>query len=532
MPAVTREFTITYGTLVVGGTTDRVLDEKYRIITKNYNELILEYAFMIQKDLEADFAIEIAAIESAFRTPRQDLKIELGSAILLDLKRSDSSGFNHDPEIIKRGEIADGGRTRRYEVRVTVELPADLSGQAGRRDSIVEVEFTESRRRLLRITGTYTAISGTSAEATYLANIDTYTGAIITALTGTFQRRTRLYSHDDDNVNVDFEEVHEEILFNEATGVLDDPAIINQILFIRRNKVAPGDSGFREAAIRGQIVRPPAGSIFGGGIFDTRRPVSMTIEYEASIDSSVTTNLVSKWESTIRPFVLSQIKNVLGTSTGALVEEEPDFDGHENRIRATMEFLGIESAAARLEFQLTTERRDETGNVLVPVWDGNPLSKYLFQGPARRIFTITERLRALAGFAGGGGAGGRFVGAVGAGLRFGIGVGGGGVQFQGGFGGAGPGRLVSRVIGAFAALANVNVKIKGAGGGAVPARKVPNAGPNRVLITEREEVTPLRMGIGNDFIDVEDRVRVIIFEDRVQPGGGGGGGLTLVVGGS
>ena len=527
MPAVTRELSITYGSLIVGGATDRVLDGKYRIVTNNYIEFILEYAFMIQKDDEDDFATEVKAVEDAFRVPRQDLKIILGSETLLELKTSDNSGFNHDPEIIKRGEIADSGRTRRYEVRVLVELPADLAGQAGRRDSVVEVEFDESRIRTVRITGTYTGIGVVDAEAQYLANIDTYTGGILVGLTGTYQRTLRRYSHDDDDKVVDFEEVFNEIIFKESIAALDDPAIINQVLFVRRNRVAPGDSGFLEASIQGEIVRPPPDAVFGGAIFDTRRLTRMTIEYEASIDSSVTTDLVSKWETTIRPFVLSQIKVVLGSDQGALVDEEPDFDFPANRIRARMEFLGVEAANARLEFQLKTERKDETGNVLVPVWDGNPLSKYLFQGPARRIFTVTETFRALVGFGGGVGPGGpaaRFI--AGGVIRFGFGGGANfGVQFRGPIAGGDLRGVGSRIVGALAALANVNQPGGGGfGGGLVPPRRIPAAGPNRVLITTREEVVPLRMGFNGEIIDVEDRIRVNIFEARVQPGGGGGGG--------
>ncbi|NIM22249.1 MAG: hypothetical protein GTN64_07530, partial [Candidatus Latescibacteria bacterium] len=176
---------------------------------------------------------------------------------------------------------------------------------------------------------------------------------------------------DGEGKNVVFRRVYDRIIFDQTLSLLNDPAIIRQQLLIRRNRVGPGDST------------------------TLKRLVQITVQYETAIDHNETTDLEGKWKNTIKPFIIKQIKNILGTIKGALIDEEPEFDLHENRIAATMQFAGLDTGSSGfLEFTLTTEERSESGLTLVPVWSGNALSKYVFPGPARRILTKTQVFRA------------------------------------------------------------------------------------------------------------------------------------------
>lgn len=407
-PAVTRELSVIYGGFTVGGATDRLLDDYHRKV-KNYVDVVIEFSFLTTAASEAAFATEVRAIEAAFRKPLQKLEIKQGSATLdtYDPGTTVNTGFNAQPEIIKRNDIGDTGRSRRYEVRITVQLPADLSGQSGRRDSSVEISYSPSRVRTLTITGTYTALTTNAALTQYEASIAAYATSVTTALTGTWELAEEpRVTHDDQNKTVDFEIVYEELIFKQSQSSLDDSAIVKQGMLIRRRFTSPGDtpSGFRGfpsgggGGGGGGIVVGPGGPIgrakaSGGRV---RRFFILSCQYEAWIDKDVisgTTELRTKWLDEIRPWILGNIKEIFGPTAGALVSEEPEFDLPQNRIRANLEWWGVESGAGILEFQYTYRLQAELGKFIAPVWSGDSAAAHVFQGPARAIKSTTERFR-------------------------------------------------------------------------------------------------------------------------------------------
>nr|AKH46586.1 hypothetical protein [uncultured marine virus] len=380
--AVTRELSIVYGTLTIGGTTDRLIDGKWKY-DRGYEQTAVECEFVTTAATEAAFATEVAAVEAAFATPRARLRVIQGSQTLLDFDPSTNSGFNATPQIVKVGNVADTGRSRRYRVRITVDMPADLSGQNGRRSSTVEVSAAASGRRTMRVTGVYTALSGNSARTQYAASIDAYAGTLIASLGGTWELVAEPTAKADDTDKVlEFDRVYQEIVYAQSSGGANDSEIFDQRFLITRTKLAPGDD-------------PSKGA---------QRLVELAVSYSASIAKGVT-DIVGKWENSIRPYILAEVQSAAGTGSLAVIQDSPQFNYDDNKIAATMSVLAV-SGSSFLAGTVTTEDRYESGKVPVPVWDGGYHTKYMMPTKATTVRRITRQWRELSGGGGGGGGGG------------------------------------------------------------------------------------------------------------------------------
>ncbi len=370
----TNPYQITYGATVIGGTTENLIDGGYKIKRRSYTEFTVEFAVVIKEASEAALATAALALKDAFRLPDQRLLIEVDGNTIEDFDPATDSGFNQRGDVLKDESFADTALSRRYIVSIELELPADLAGRGGRRDSTIQLAYSESRRRTLTVDTTYTALGGVSAFDIYEANIDAYITSITTALGGTWELVVEdPIIRDDQNKTVTARQVWHDLIFNQSSAGLDDVDIKNQTLQITRGRVAPGDSD-------------PS----------VRRFIEMEVNYEASINSELTTDLVSKWEGTILPFIMSKVQEVAGTSAVALVSSPPTFDFPNNRILARLKVFAVARGAKVLELRVTTEIRDITGYLLVAVWSGRKFDKHFMDGPARRIKTLTTQRRQLA----------------------------------------------------------------------------------------------------------------------------------------
>jgi hypothetical protein len=518
---VTRELVITYGAYVIDGTVsnDRFLDGYIRV-DEGPDLATVEFDFVIQKASESDFAAEVAAAEAAFRTPRQLLSIVQGGETLYSFSHSGNTGFNSRPKIIKAEDIVDTGRSRRYTVSIEFDMPADTYSTEGRRDSAVQIQFDRARIRTVTIGGTYTALTSNAAYAQYLSAIDTYTSTVLTALGGTYELQQEDDEYDDQNKLMTFSRVFKELIYDQVGGTLDDPAIVDQTLMVTRGRMEPGDSR------------------------QSRRWTEVSLDYRASIDKTVTTDLNSKYDSDIRPWLIQNITDVFGEGAGALVEESPQFDGPNNVITCRMKMLTPRGRV--LESNLTVGIRDDQGKILAPFWDGDiGISYYEYQGPRKILRTVNEFTKVVGTViaqakvpgapkfvfnapAGGGVAAGRQAGAAGgAAARAVPGFGGGGLfgfrgaNFRPGVNIFGQGqnnrkglrgpRGINPAVRALGELAGGKGKGAGdaggagggAGGPAVAAKPAAN-GPRWLLIDENEQTTPLTLGIDGHTINTTD----------------------------
>lgn len=527
MPKYTPEIKITYGGFQVGGDQlARIL--RSHTVSKGYDTSTVTLRFTIIQTTEALFQSEVAAVEAAFRKPHQDLTIVQGAQTLVSFLHSTATGFNSRPRVEKRGEPTDTGRSRTYTVTIEVDMPADNSSSSGRRitETSINVAYSPSRRRTVTIAGLYTASGATAARDNYEASVGAFVTSVLTDLGGTYKQLDEPTTDADDaNKMIRFNRTYEEIIF---TGVGDANANVRrEILKISRNKVGPGDS------------------LQGG---PAKRFVVLNVQYECHLDKEQSTDLRGLYTS-LRSSILTQVRNTLEGGSVAVMDEHPHFDYTENLITASMTCFGA-SGSNVIENKVTTENDTQFGVVLVPVWNGDPLARYIYQGPRieRRTVTVVQRTLGTAGAAGGGGGaapGGGGVNAPGGApgvLQLGIGAGlpGAGfgvVDFGGGLsfsllGGSPTGESQTALVNAALFAGNEPGSTFGLGGQGGDAGGGPGGGQGGqgggaqvgpeswIPISMRRSETPLRLGIEPDTLDVIDTTIVTVAE-KVKPVRGG-----------
>lgn len=533
MAAVDRELEITYGTLVIGGTTD--VDGQDRLINgfiqidKTFETLNVSFDFVIAKDTEALFEDEILAVETAFRTPFQDLEVKQGAETLIDCKPTTNTGLNTRPTITK-GESRefDTGRSRVYTVSITADLPADaVAPTVGIQDSTIHVSFSPARRRQVSISGTVTAEGANKARPKYEAIIATYTAAVLTALGGNYELGEEPEASNDYDVAsgitggslLTFSRVFDELIFEQAPGVTENANIVRQSVKITRGQVGPGDTPGKGAS----------------------RLINMTATYDAWIDKDETTDIRDVWDD-IKTWVYDQIRITLAVGVIAVTDSSPQFDYDENRISVSITAFGT-SGSSVLEFTETTQVADVFGVVLVPAWEG-PFSKYLYQGPASRRRTTTTTKRTLGASAGNAQpqnlGRNNFAGPGGQGFQFGIG--GGNVPGVGSLGPIGAQNSVFGQSFGFGQISRSGFSIGPAGaagagsnsssGSPVAAGALLAMPVDFIPISLTVSDTPLQIGTDGQTINVTDQTSVLIEEgfigitNRPTTGGGSQSGST------
>lgn len=474
MPAVTRALAIAYGSGVtgisVGGITDFLLDAKYTL-TEDYNSQTVSFEVICTGSTAAGFASNCSTLERVFRIPRNDLTITLSGATLVSLLESDSSGYHADPSITKVGDEADTGRSRKYRVDIVYERPADLVGQAGRRESTVALNFQPSRRRIFSVTGRFTTVGGVqSARAVYNSAIGALTASIISSFGGTWELVSEDANSDDDDKNLDFSQTFEELIFPQSSGLLDNPAIVQSRMSWSRQIPGPGDS-------------PGVGA---------RRLEAVTGTIQTWVDKDVTVDIEGLWRDTIRPYLLSHAQVLFNPQAIAVVDETHSLEPIENKITGTLTLLvvGPESGGV-IEYTNTVQVQTLEGLIGIPVWSGNKFAKHVYQGPADCIRTVTIRARVLGnnvvkecGEAPGIGGAGAEGGVIGAG------------------GGAAYAQAINRLVGFALGISGAQIELGSPAGGGGGAQ---GQSPNWFAIINPEVTsTPLELGVPPDTIQVTD----------------------------
>lgn len=486
MPAVARELTITYGATSVGGTTDRLLDASERpfSLAVNYQQAALSFEFITTNfATEALFRTEITTLEAAFSTPRQRLQIVGATGTYLDLDPTTNTGFEAVAEIEKAGSrLGDSARSRRYRVTITVQLPADLAGQNGRRASSFAVDYTPSDRRTITVEGEYTALGGNTALQQYTASIAAYVATIQGLVGGTYgEKGSEQIKVNDTNTIMSFRRTFQEIFLSESAGATNDTDLVDPLLSVTRIRSAPGDA-------------PLGGSTI-------ERLVTYQVAYAAGVRTTV--DLDAKWTGSIRPWILQHVAAATGASALAIMDESPKFDAGKREITAGMTLVAAGGTKV-ISASVVTEDADDAGDVLVPAWvRGTRHGKYLFEGPALFGRTVTETVTVL-----------------------GI------VSPQATPGGSGRGRVRFRQgpgVGAFAIGARLSINISGGGGGGGGAPGGAPGGGKSGLIPigpQRTRTSPRRIGLPGNTIDVTDITTTTNLVYYEPAGGSGGGGFS------
>jgi len=360
------DLSVTYGGFTVGGASATSIIPGTWSVTDTYEQVVVEFDVLLQGTLSSLGP----ALQTAYRDPLQDLTVAIGGSDHVTVKPSTNDGFNTFAEVIKIGSDLDTANSRVYRIRIVGERPADDATFGGRRwkETAIAVVELETEQRQVTITGKYTATPGFTAQANFDANADTFIGTVITALTGTWEEIENTTVRDDQNKNINFKIVQEEIIFNQSLIALDDPAIVNP-------------------QMGATVLELNQKHSIGG----TKQPVKVAVFFRCGVVKSVETNLKSLYENTIRPFMISHGQDISNGGTVVLTRDNPGIDAMTNRIDATIEFSLYGDATfhnSRVEFN-----EDESfGKKFIAKWaeGNNPYAYNEYQGPAVKIRTVRK----------------------------------------------------------------------------------------------------------------------------------------------
>ncbi len=368
MTLVKRELSIEYGGFEIGGSSRFPLHGKY-VIQNSYSSGSIDADFIVSEKNNDAFVDSCNEVEKKFRIPRQHLIVRLNGSIIHEANAANNMGYNHDPTINKVGDDFDSGLSRHYRISIVYERPADLPGQAGRRDSSISVVFAPGGRRTINISGNYTAIGSNSARKQYENNIEAYQTSITTGIGGVYELTSESADADDTNKNLQFSRTLEEVLFNQSSSSLDDKDIFMQSIIITRQRDAAGDS------------------FVGGNVHRLER---VGLEAQMFVDKDTVSDLNAFYKGTLKGYLINLAFTKYGFSSGALVFEQPVINFSAKQITVRMSFLMV-GASNIINFIRTVEVLETSGKILVPVWEtGKVHAKHVYSGPARIIRTIVD----------------------------------------------------------------------------------------------------------------------------------------------
>jgi hypothetical protein len=412
---MTRELEIDYGGFKVGGNSGRLING-YTGIQQEYTKAAFEFTFVTLACATSTlFAAEEIACEAAFRKPRLDLVVKQGSDTLLSLKQSDSTGLDAEPVIGKTGSPADTGLSREYKVRIELGRPADNVAVTGLRYSSVNVEYLPNRRRQVTISGTWTAIGAVAALAHYEANAATFCTAQLAIIFGSTEYEMvgePRVEQNSTNKTIEFTRVYKEFLWPDAgqsAAVMDDPEIMLQVLKISRESIGPGDTNvvsspdqagdeglnmpLRTSGTVDTISMSTLSTPSEGSPVSVHRPIRISVSYDAWIKTGISAK--DKYTSVICDWLIQQADLFNDWGQMALVSENADpVDRTDNRISARLEFVA-QGPSRVLQYKVTTTDPENTGVVLVPVWNGDPYARHMYQGPAGKQRVVMEEKRVV-----------------------------------------------------------------------------------------------------------------------------------------
>lgn len=360
--AVNNPFSITYGALTVGGTSDSYQLNGPYSLTKDYRSLLVVFEVVVVATSLSNLYSLSDALEVEFAKRDQNLTISIdGSDWLYE---SGVTALNVVSTVSKTGnrEI-DGPLARSYTVSVSAELPEEAGG--GLLESAINVSYDTTRRRTVTFRGTYTANDSGSATANYLANADGVASTFLSALGGTYELVLEEYTERRDDNLCDFSRQYQELLFNQSSGTLDDSSIKDHRVIFTDTSQHPGDS--REDVSR------------------LRRVIG---QYDCSVDVEVTTNLQQIVDGTVRDYILQQFQGEFSPTVFGVEDYRVSYDETSKRLSVSMQFLYQTSSGSDVvEVSITRAFRESRAIDYTPVHNGDELAAYVDAG-----FLIRERI--------------------------------------------------------------------------------------------------------------------------------------------
>lgn len=324
--AVTNPFSITYGTRQVGGSTSYLLHGPY-IIDKNHDRIRLVFDVVVAGTSHSNLQSLANDLETDFRK-----RLTHGQTLVIDLNGSawtythGTNIFNLVSSIAKTGNPeSDRGFSRSYTVTIEGDLPADVD--AGLRDLEVNTQYTQSRQRVVTMRGTYTGISGTDAQAQYVADFDAEATLYLDAIGPSpvvwelvdesfSMDRQRDGSNDPFPHLCNFSRQYVELLVDQSSGTRDETNVRDHRVVFTDLSQHPGDSV--------------------ANIYRLRRVEG---SYDCAVDIEQITDLHSVYDNQVRDHVVSLFQTNFNPKVYAVEGERVSYDESSKRLSVSITFI-------------------------------------------------------------------------------------------------------------------------------------------------------------------------------------------------
>jgi hypothetical protein len=322
----------------------------------------------------------VTALEAALSQPDRQVVVTAtdsgGSGTFLDLDPSNYESFNVEASLSKPGtDEADSARSSIRRVTIEGEVPWVIdspgAGRTGLRELDWSVSWDDSRRQSLSLEGEYTAQAGTSAYAQYSSEIEALYTAISGTLTGNWPEPDQPVSEratvDRVNGTCSFSREYLEIIKSEDLTTVDNTVILDQKLTVTRS------------------TEPEEGSPFVSGATSE----GLSASYECAVDHTQRTDLLVLYESTIRQFIVSNVRAAAVSGKIKLDSEVVTVNPVGNKLSVEMRFTGrLVTDFKSLNVVVTT--RANYGRIIAKTWptdtgqqeaDLSPTPAYVSFGP-------------------------------------------------------------------------------------------------------------------------------------------------------
>jgi hypothetical protein len=373
--AVSRDLQIVYGSRTVGGTTDYLIDGPV-VFSKSYREISVDFDVVISEASEANYGTAYRAVRDDFALIDKALTVTMGGETLLSL--DPASGTNTAlltrASVSKFGSRFDTNRSAGFHATITATLPSSGTGAGGARNGRDQAQedlvVDAAGKKLLTLSGVWTAVGANDARAQFAAQFDTYAAAVQSAVGGgTWEEINRSTRVDDDDKEVTYTVVYKDLLANQSDGTLNDTDLKNTQMTIARGRTAPGSAdGSAE----------PLYEVF--------------VSYSTAVDRTQRTDLSAVWTSKALPHIVARAKALSGASLASVTRATPVYDEDANTITATVQIL-LKGGGNLLALSENMTETTEGGGVFVPVWSGVKYDRDVYQGPAsKRRLRVIEKL--------------------------------------------------------------------------------------------------------------------------------------------
>lgn len=366
--AITNLFSITYGTLTVGGASDSLLLSGPYVVDRSHPRLRLVFDVMIVATSHATLQSLSEQVEAGLSARDKSLTIDIagdaweytfGDTILNTTATCAKSG-NRD---------TDRGYGRAYTVTIEGDLPA--ADQDGLRELEVHTDFAPSRQKTVSMRGVYTALDGDTATTVYGASFDARAAAILTSIDdeATWELVHEESGRDRNDSTLQFQRQYLQILAEQSIGVIDDPAIRDHRVSFTDLSQHPGDSA--------------------EGVHRLRR---VAATYDCAVDVEVGQDMQQVFDQKILPHLISLFVANLSPRVYGIEEMRVSLDRSQSRASVAVQFIyqknGGDDVVEVTESVTTRETRtiDYT-----PVHDGQELAFYVDSGwlNKERIYSRT-----------------------------------------------------------------------------------------------------------------------------------------------